>query len=509
MQPTTVEPASPANDVTDAPESAASKRSLFNVFALAWAMAVLFHQAQWNYWLEGPLETAMSAAALLVVLRPTSVPRFIALNALVVLAILDELPWVSNHWIFSFFVALTVLCGTAVAWFRRNGGPLTGEAIYDAFAPVVRIQLVILYGFAVLHKLNWDFFNLDLSCGTTYYYSLRGQLPFLPDTDWAKWAAILGTLIIELAIPALLIFRSTRFYGVAMGVAFHFMLGTPQHPNFSAVATACLLLFIPLESVETVAGRLRGWGLGAAMEKLYRLWRVAVTPASVLVVVAGLVGLFFAHWGDGNQLWLVREPWSEAWRRQNLAGMIARGTKYLWPLYGGIVFAAVLLAARRDRKEVPDALAPRPSWLWLLPILLIVNGMAPYFGLKTEYSFSMFSNLRTEAEPNHLFLAGMPHLTGLQSDWVTVLKSSDPQLTALAAKGAPITWWEFRSYTARKTAYGQGDFSVSYIRGNSDTPIVVESVAQDPELSRPDSPVLRKVFAFRPIRLGAANTCGH
>jgi hypothetical protein len=55
--------------------------------------------------------------------------------------------------------------------------------------------------------------------------------------------------------------------------------------------------------------------------------------------------------------------------------------------------------------------------------LLVFNGLCPYLGLKTVTTFSMFSNLRTESSPNHLFMPQL-HLTRLQTDQAEIISSS-------------------------------------------------------------------------------------
>jgi hypothetical protein len=57
----------------------------------------------------------------------------------------------------------------------------------------------------------------------------------------------------------------------------------------------------------------------------------------------------------------------------------------------------------------------RPRWLTALHVLftaglvfvVLANGLAPYVGLKWEYSLAMFSGLRTDAG-NHLFMPCLP-----------------------------------------------------------------------------------------------------
>ena len=56
------------------------------------------------------------------------------------------------------------------------------------------------------------------------------------------------------------------------------------------------------------------------------------------------------------------------------------------------------------------------------PLLVVLNGMCPYLGLKTDSSFAMFSNLRTEPGfANHLVMPHGPQPFGFQGDLVRLV----------------------------------------------------------------------------------------
>jgi hypothetical protein len=129
-------------------------------------------------------------------------------------------------------------------------------------------------------------------------------------------------------------------------------------------------------------------------------------------------------------------------------------------------------------------------------------------GLKTETSFSMFSNLQTEGKlSNHLIIGRNLGLTNFQDDLVKILHSSDPELHKLAARGYLLPYFEMRSYISRKAKLGADDIELSYVRGGVRRS--VEKAGSDPALSRPYSLFLRKFFRFRPVRPEGMNTCQH
>jgi hypothetical protein len=72
------------------------------------------------------------------------------------------------------------------------------------------------------------------------------------------------------------------------------------------------------------------------------------------------------------------------------------------------------------------------SALLLLPLLVLINGASPFLGFKTETSFAMYSNLRTEGgQSNHLLWKRPLALAPYQTDLVDVMFSNVPQVNKL------------------------------------------------------------------------------
>jgi hypothetical protein len=116
---------------------------------------------------------------------------------------------------------------------------------------------------------------------------------------------------------------------------------------------------------------------------------------------------------------------------------------------------------------MPNRAKATLAWVGLLPVLL--NGLWPWLGGRTQTSFSMYSNLRSEAAGNHMFLR-RADVFDLQKDMVEVLTaapdilgpSSRPQgIQQFANLGHRILpWFEFR----RLVSEHEGDFEVTYTR---------------------------------------------
>lgn len=191
--------------------------------------------------------------------------------------------------------------------------------------------------------------------------------------------------------------------------------------------------------------------------------------------------------------------------------MISHAFEALWWAYAVLVVMLAWIAYRDSRVGWPGTLdffrLSHP--VYALPVLLILlNGASPYLGLKTETSFAMFSNLRTEGRgTNHLLVTREARLTEHQDDLVTIERSSDAELERLSDHGYRLTWFEFRSYLSRKAQAGDGPISVGYVR-RGERRFVADATA-DPELSQPDQWLARKLLYFRPVPVAESTPCHH
>ncbi len=459
----------------------------FPIFAFLWAIATLFHQLAFPARHTGFFFYALTMAALVVLMRPSSVPRFIALALAQVAQVLYYLPEdITNHWIFTFFINLTVLLAFAVLAVRYRTPMVARGELFRTFAPAARVELLILYFYVTLHKLNADFLNPATSCAVDHYMKIARQYWFLPTVNWLQPLMIYGTLLIEGGIPLLLLFRRTRVAGVLLGLAFHFVLAiNPQHRfyNFSAMVFALFFLFLPYDYVPSLqklcarfaTGRwlLAGAEAGALQRALRR---------GVLAVSAVLLFFYLLRFDPADHTWLV--------------GGIVLSNRMLWMVYGGTLMATFLIALRNGNVLAEtrplDSFALRPAVLAVVPLLVVLNGMSPYLGLKTETSFAMFSNLRTEGGVNnHLFLPRLP-LAGYQDDLVQLESSTLTAFRRMAEEGRELPYAEFRRRAAR-----HHNQSVVYVHNGIRRE--VPRIGDDPELAH-HLPVLeRKLLHFRPV----------
>lgn len=459
----------------------------FTLFTSLWCAAILFHQLYQGRFAVPDPTWLLSFAALWSLLRPASLPRFAAVLALQVLTVAAEMPRVSNHWLLSGITGLGLLLFLAPPLLRGRTPP--PDALRAALGSV-RAQLVLLYVFATLAKLNAGFFDPAGSCGAEHYRRLAGSV--LPGAPWAIWAAIVGTLLIEAGLPLLLIVRRTRPLAFALGWAFHGMLGFNGYWDFSSVAAAYYAAFAPPELLAAARGSFAGRPRLQQLRQLAR--RVSHGPASLLLpallllLPAGLAALGGA-------------PEAQRVLAANHAG------RWIW-LGAWASLGAVLLPALLQARETGAAAPALAAWwrrplLLVAPLLVALNGLSPYLGLKTENSFTMFSNLRTEGTGwNHYLMPRRLRVFGFQDEPVRILGGSDPELQRLARGGFRLVPFELRRYAAEHP-------DASLVYESAEGRFDARRAADDPRLARAPDALLARLLLFRPVAPAERNLCLH
>lgn len=466
------------NPHSTSPSSASKGGSAFSsAFFVAWAAATLFHQVSFIRVASTPLEATLSLAAISVLMWPRA-GVFALMLGVQFAEVWARAPVVSNHWWTSMFVASTLLLALMWSAARRE----FDEARWVQVAtPALRGILVVVYIWGVVHKLNSDFLDPQVSCGVDLYAALRRDfLPVLPIGAGVRWATIVGTLVVEAAIPVLLLVPRTRRWGVLLGTSFHFVLGFVPYSvyyNFSSMLFALYLLFTPQPWVarmrdawhQRFSSRQRRWAKG--------------TIVALVILFCGLVALDGPQNRDAWRL-AARVPWL-------LCGAFAIGAYWRWG-EGSTVGA--------------DAPAPKRSGaraLMLMPALFFLNGASPYLGLKTETSLAMYSNLRTEGDRNnHLFLGTGFDLFGHQARVARIRSTSDAWIRRKTRKGYGLVYFELADRLARHPS-ARVDFEVDGER------VKLDRAGDDPRFSKPTPRWKRKLMYFRPVDLRDKQRCIH
>ncbi len=464
----------------------------FALFAWLWALSGLLDIAPFDAWFASPWHALSGACCALVLLRPSWLPGFAAMHALRIATFAWDSPDTANHQLLYAIASAVVLCAYPIA-LRRSAGRPSPQTWLETFAPVLRVMLFALYFFGVLHKLNRDYLDPEISCSVgTFVAVAPGWLDALATANLATRSSLVaGSLLVEAAVPMLLAFGRTRRAGIALGALFHGFLGL-RFFAFSTGLLAFYALFVPSSVWERAAAlvaqrRTRGAPAAALLSPL-----CASAAALLLVAVFGVSGALLAE--DAEWAALPRASFP----------LLAIG----WILLIGAPLAW-LLGARQlaggFAARSPGRLGTAPLLL-AFPGLVLFHGMSPYLGLRTVPAFSMFSNLRTEGGlTNHWFMPSRAlRIAGFQEDLVTVRSAQDEELLRFARRPRR-TFYDFRMRIQRMAAAGKRDIAVSYRRGSQ-----LHALARaetDPELMEPVPWWQRKWLKFRPVPISTQREC--
>ncbi len=457
---------------------------LFGAYAALLACALLVHQLWWGGFVLWHPHGALVLAALWCLARPRSVARFLLLVATAVVALALDLPQVGDHLLLVLVTGMAIL-GWAAARLRR-GRPVDGTALWAALAPFLRAEVALLYGAAALAKLNTGFLDPTTSCAASMSRRIAWLDPSLLHGSERTLAAIYGTVAIEASLPVLLLVRRTRPVGLALGAAFHLVLALAGNVPFSALVLALYVAFLP----ETTPARLRALArrrprLGTAAQALRRHAR------SPLAVPAGV-----AAWLAGSASSLAPGAYG---------GPVASAARLA--VVGGILVAAGVLlvafapgtGAGPHPRLVPPRAHLHPAFAAGL-LLLVLNAASPYLGLKTEASFTMFSNLQTEpGHWNHAFLPEGLRIFGAQDDLVRLTASPDPRLERRARDGTLMVRFELERYLRANPRSSASVLPATAPPGTAPQPMRAAGL--------PRAPLLDHLVNFADVHPGARGRC--
>jgi len=414
------------------------------LFATLWSCAILFDHSR-NL---GPrsslamlfLVLALRSSAVWVLLRPSKPLAFLVLNGALATTILVNLPKGANHRVLVFVAAATVgACALRVFASHRGAIRLGISELYAAFAPLVRWELVALYFWAVVQKLNVDFFDPSISCGPSQVWNLQRVLPYFPSAESLRVFSIYGTLFVEAAIPCLLINRRTRLAGIGLAAGFHLVIGA-GYVGFSACLFALLSLFAPPDWTAALGrlgsglrDRLSFLGESAASARRFAE-RAMASIVGALLLAAAITAVGFED--D------TADFWGSTW-------LSSDGLLTLWFVLGGSAVALFAFVCWRSGfcPGARDALRPRHASLVILPLVVFGVGLLPHLGIKNTQAFAMFSNLKTGGgTSNHLFIPSSWQISDNLNDLVTIRESNDQPLAKLV--GPSWSWFNyFSTYT--------------------------------------------------------------
>lgn len=395
----------------------------FSMFAFMWAVALLWH------YLRRPADYAelylLLIPAVFVLARPRVGIFLIAMCFGFFFTFSHSMPFSTrvNHPPAEFLINVLIIVSAAWVLVRNymitRRWELDHEAWFDIFRPFIITCVNIVYLMAVFNKLNTDFFNIHYSPVTElmnmYYQS--SHLLFIPDmlprADWVLHVAIISTLVIETAVPLMLWIRPLRLWGIALGVVFHVIVsirGYPPMAEFPTVLFAIYILALPDSTIPM----------------LQKLWNRIMSLPWIKTIFTGGVAVaawfFFLlpnvlQWPQkSDKLYFgTNEIWSYAW--------------VIYILFYVVILSYLLWRTRGGFREPADMrfIKPRLAVFYIFPIIVILNGLTPYFGLKNKGSWNMYSHLRTEGSySNHLFMPNIRLFPFM--DEICIVNTTDEEL---------------------------------------------------------------------------------
>src|SRR5919108_5312433 len=369
-------------------------------------------------WRRVALHCVYSASAVSVVLQPRSLTLGF-LTASLALVIAAYPVRLSNHLVLGWFLA---------------AGSLFVRGAPRELSNYVVLCLSLMFGAAGFAKLNVSSFRSSTSCGHHFARALVSLwgFPRLRDSRLVTWLGGGGIVVAELATSLLLLDRHTRAIGIVTAFALMILFGLLCHVHFATIVCAGLLLLAHPRPIEFRLWWLAAGAVGASVTFSFGNWRLYRSP----------------RWACANQL--------------------------VFGLLAGVSGVAMIPAAF---SRPPSALAAvhLPHGVGAVLIgLFALNGAAPYLGLKTAYSFAMFSNLRPDAwdhlvvrRPARAFATTYVHVAGIDGLPPLAAFEDDPQLRRIVSE---LHLWRHRRYTphflaeARRVLAAEGLADVSFRR---------------------------------------------
>lgn len=407
-------------------------------FAPMWGAAMLFSLAgdrnilmlREGGWLFALTWLAIALAAT-IILRPRLTHLLYVLAGVMVVRYAAMLPVASNNKTIAVFMnAAIIVCVLQGAWSGLRDAMLR-DVTYERMRVVARALLAVMYFYGIFHKINTDFLDPSVSCAVALYDPLARGFG-LDGHPIGHQIAIWSTFIIEAITLTALYWKRFFAVGLILGLMFHFVIPISAYSwymDFSSLVLALYMLSIPREVstafFERVAGTFRGmrarFGSVGLLLPFAAIGAIAALIVGIIAIRAERVGMLFQLY---NSVWVL-----------------------FWAVYGGIAMVLLTAVALDYLPWRGHSGARQPLWLYAFPLVLFISCLSPYFGLKTESSIAMFSNLHTEAGiTNHLMFTEPPYLFDYQRDVAEIVATSSPLLQPVAAKRDSMVWFSVQRF---------------------------------------------------------------
>lgn len=333
-------------------------------------------------------------------------------------AILLRFPFVADHLVMELFLNLSIFASFLCVAISKRSLQVSVDEMFAIFSPVGRWLLMIMYFYGTFHKFNPGFMSMESSCAVPFI----GGFPVLRDLlgpGWVEYAAIYGTLILESIAMFLLLSARSKYWGMLLGMSFHFIIGISGYgtlAHFSAFALALHSLFLPSQ----FGARIYSEPLVPDFLKNTLNFRVATVSLIVLQVALAI------HLALTKSGFLVNS---------------------LFAMFGVSLMFLVFKYGQIRKEDAPYKLRSPVFALNLLPVWFFLHCMSPYVGLGTGGTMAMFSGLRTEGGiSNHYIIREPIRLFHYQDQLVYFERASNPSLQELADTGQAAVMFDFQRH---------------------------------------------------------------
>lgn len=412
-------------------DDAIRKYDLSHATIFTWLLAVstIWHHTSssnevYYYWLHfDPVQTPAVffavMTAFLAACYPTSLKFFLLFVVTQIIVIFTRLPTIPTHVVMEFFLFVAMFVSYIYVAYKEKSWVVSIDSLFELYAPTGRWLLIIMYFYGTFHKINPGFLSLDSSCALPFFFGL--PLPdFILQQTWAQYAAIYGTLILEFVAMLLLLSSRTKYYGMLLGMPFHFGIGISSYgslAHFSAFALTLHSLFVPGDFGQRIYD-----------DKLVPEWIKSKRNFIIVTVLIVLPQFLFASLGT--------------WTLMNM----------LFSVFGFLLIFMIFRHGNIDPKvSIPYRLKSSFPGANILSILFFVHCTGPYIGLNTEGVVQMFSGLRTEGGvSNHYIIRKPLYISSYQQPVVYVDESYEKFLSYLQEENLGMPMFDFQVFLTSK-----------------------------------------------------------
>ena len=327
-----------------------------------------------------------------------------------------------------------------------------------------------IYICAAFHKLNYNFFDSRTSCAPLVLNLYSTSFLKFNEVESLNQVVIYLTILAEGVVPLFLLFEKTRKYALGALFVFHLVLSL-FFLRFSSTMMLLLFSFFPKEKILDKPNWIRPLSLALA----------------VVLIITFTIYLALP---DSNET-----PW-----------YLLDIQYILWLVFQA--FLSYILIFKTVKFEIQKFRLNFTHYFLLLVCFTFAS--MPYLGLKTQGSFSIYSNLETSSlNPNHIFGLSKLKIFRMQDELVQIENVQvDLRKIKLYEIREVLFWWrkvkpfQVSLFELRRMADKLNDqrmHSVFITYRIGDQAFGRSEIASDPMLINKNSPFLNKILTFIPI----------